>query len=220
MSEKVNLQIGNREMLHNKVCSVLRKAILKGEFKPGERLVQTELAERIGVSRMPIREALRTLELEGLIKIEPHKGAVVRAISKEEIKETYELRSMLEPLALEKSIPNLTTNDLELLKNLQQEMILSTGDTYIEKNKKFHRFLLSRCQSPKLLGLIDTISHGVALDTPEIVPGQIEKSDKEHKHILEAVIEGDGTKAAELLTKHIKRSGTALLKSLENQDFK
>src|SRR5699024_9343417 len=103
MSNKVNLQIGDREMLHNKVCSVLRKAILKGEFKAGERLVQTELAERIGVSRMPIREALRTLEIEGLVKLEPHKGAVVREISKEDITEIYELRSILEPLALRKS---------------------------------------------------------------------------------------------------------------------
>src|SRR5699024_10282630 len=111
----MNLEIGNREMLHNKVCSVLRKAILKGELQAGERLVQAQLAEAIGVSRMPIREALRTLELEGLVVMEPHKGAVVRPISKEDIEEIYELRIALEPLALKKSVPNFTKQDLETL---------------------------------------------------------------------------------------------------------
>src|SRR5690625_146717 len=104
----MNLKIGEREMLHNKVCSVLRKAILKGELKAGEKLVQSELAEVIGVSRMPIREALRTLEIERLITIEPHKGAVVRSISKHDIEEIYELRTILEPLALRKSVRNLS----------------------------------------------------------------------------------------------------------------
>src|SRR5690625_3011319 len=109
----MNLHIGDREMLHNKVCSVLRKAILKGELKAGERLVQTELAEAIGVSRMPIREALRTLETEGLIVMEPHKGAIVRSISIEDIKEIYELRLALEPLALQKSVPNFSTQHID-----------------------------------------------------------------------------------------------------------
>ncbi|HLR70008.1 MAG TPA: GntR family transcriptional regulator, partial [Pseudogracilibacillus sp.] len=88
MSKNLDLRISDREMLHNKVCSVLRRAILKGDFKPGQRLVQTELAELIGVSRMPIREALRTLEIEGLVTLEPHKGAVVRTINKKDIEES------------------------------------------------------------------------------------------------------------------------------------
>src|SRR5699024_2293546 len=154
------------------------------------------------------------------VKLEPHKGAVVREISKEDITEIYELRSILEPLALRKSIPNLSQNDINLLKTLHREMLEAKDETYIEANKKFHHYILSRCQSPRLLSFINTISHGFAQDTPEIIPGQIEKSNNEHTHILESVIQQESNKAAEFLTKHIERSGRELLKSLENQDFK
>src|SRR5699024_11153335 len=133
-------------------CSVLRRTILKGDLEPGARLVQTELAEQIGVSRMPIREALRTLELEGLVKNEPHKGAVVRAIQKEDIQEIYELRSILEPVALRKSIEYYTKEDLDCLSKLHQEMVHSeSGESYVELNADFHKLLFSRCNSPRLL---------------------------------------------------------------------
>ncbi|SFB02676.1 DNA-binding transcriptional regulator, GntR family [Lentibacillus halodurans] len=221
MSEKVDLRIGNREMLHNQVCSVLRSAILKGDFEPGERLVQTELAELTGVSRMPIREALRTLETEGLVKMEPHRGAVVRPIKKQDIQEIYELRSVLEPLALKKSIKNFSKDDFEALKTYHQSMIENeSGEEYVEWNAKFHQLLSSRCQSPRLLGFIGTISRGFAQDTPQIIPGQIQKSNKEHEDILNAILNEDEEKAVEYLTYHISRTGEELLNSLENKDFK
>src|SRR5699024_8904698 len=139
MSGKMDLRIDNREMLHNKVCSVLRGAILKGDFKPGERLVQTELAKLTGVSRMPIREALRTLETEGLVTLEPHKGAVVRSISREDIMEIYELRAILEPLVLKKSMKYFSQKDIEDLKQCYDEMSKETSDDrYVEWNMKFH----------------------------------------------------------------------------------
>lgn len=215
----MNLKIGEREMLHNKVCSVLRRAILKGKLKSGEKLVQSELAEEIGVSRMPIREALRTLETEGLITIEPHKGAVVRPISKKDIEELYELRVILEPLALKKSIPNLTKQDLATLKSNHADMMLASGDAYTEINKKFHQTLLSRCESSRLLAFIETISHGFAQDTPEIIPGQMEKSNKEHANILDAILQEDEERAAQYLAEHIDRSGIELIASLENEDY-
>src|SRR5699024_2870983 len=111
----------------------------KGELKAGEKLVQSELAEVIGVSRMPIREALRTLEIERLITIEPHKGAVVRSISKHDIEEIYELRTILEPLALRKSVRNLSKQDLDALKSNHEDMMLASGDNYTKINKEFHQ---------------------------------------------------------------------------------
>lgn len=217
---EVNLQLGEREMLHNQVCSVLRKAILKSELKAGEKLVQAELADKIGVSRMPIREALRTLELEGLVTIEPHKGAVVKSISKKDIEELYELRVILEPLALMKSMPHFTEEDLQLLDQCYQGMISTTGEAYIELNKKFHQILLYRCDSRRLLSFIETISHGFAQETPEIIPGQMEKSNKEHARLLEYIVKGEKDQAAECLANHIERSGKELLTALENRDFR
>ncbi|WP_085993082.1 GntR family transcriptional regulator [Oceanobacillus senegalensis] len=220
MAEKLDLRIGNREMLHSRVCSILRRAILKGDFTPGERLVQAELADLIGVSRMPVREALRTLELEGLVKIEPHKGAVVRTIQKQDIQEIYELRILLEPVALKKSIQYFTENDFKQLSLLHQEMVsASTGESYVELNVKFHNLLFSRCNSPRLLGFIETISHGFAQDTPQLIPGQIQKSNKEHEAIMESIYQGDVEKAGEYLAKHIERTGKELIASMENNDF-
>lgn len=216
MPDHINLEIGDREMLHNRVCSVLRQAILKGDFKPGERLVQTELASLIGVSRMPIREALRTLELEGLITMEPHKGAVVREIKKADIQEIYELRSVLEALALKKSMEHFTQADLKTLSEFHQSMLnTASNEAYVENNAKFHKVLISRCDSSRLVSFIDTISMGFALDTPQIIPGQIQKSNKEHATILEAIENGDAEKASDALAKHIQRTGEELLAILE-----
>ena len=90
MSMNQDLRIENRDTLHLKVCNVIREAIIRGDFKPGERLKQSDLAEKMGVSRMPVREAFRKLESEGLIKLEPHKGAVVKSISIKDIEEIYQ----------------------------------------------------------------------------------------------------------------------------------
>lgn len=216
MTDKINLNIGDREMLHNRVCSVLRQAILKGDFKPGERLVQTELADQIGVSRMPIREALRTLELEGLIIMQPHKGAVVRKIKKEDIQEIYELRAILEAMALKKSVNEFKQSDIEELSKLHEIMLQTdSSQKYVEYNAKFHHILVNHCKSSRLLSFIETVSNGFALDTPQIIPGQIQKSNKEHAAIVKAIVEGDAEKASEYLSQHIQRTGLELLTTLE-----
>jgi DNA-binding GntR family transcriptional regulator len=221
MTEKIDLKIGNREMLHNQVCSVLRRAILKGDFKPGQRLVQTELAELTGVSRMPIREALRTLELEGLISIEPHKGAVVRPLNKEDILEIYELRSVLEPLGLKKSMGNFTKLDIEKLTFYHNAMMeTDSAEEYVELNADFHQLLFSRCNSPRLLGFIETISRGFPQDTPQLIPGQIGKSNQEHEKILKEINNNHPEMAASFLAEHIERTGKELIRSMENKDFK
>ncbi len=217
MSKHKNLQIGNREMLHNQVCTILRSAILRGEFEPGERLVQTELAEMIGVSRMPIREALRTLEIEGLITMEPHKGAVVRVLEKKDVEEIYELRSVLESLALKKSMQHFTEEDYKLIKQYHDSMMEATTKEYIELNKEFHDMLTSSCESPRLLGFIHTISRGLAQDTPLVIPGQMEKSNTEHGRIVQAILENDGEGAAACLAEHIQRTGMELVRYLDEK---
>src|SRR5699024_11854845 len=88
----------DRATLQYKVTTKLREVIMKGDFELGERLVQEEWARKLGVSRMPIREALRQLEVEGLVKLEPRKGAIVTPISSEDIEEIYQLRALLEEI--------------------------------------------------------------------------------------------------------------------------
>jgi DNA-binding GntR family transcriptional regulator len=95
------------------VTKSLRKAILNGTLKKGERLIQEEWADRLEVSRMPIREALTQLQMEGLVEMVPHKGAIVTPITRDDIEEIYHTRSLLEGLAVEKSLPYLTKEDKE-----------------------------------------------------------------------------------------------------------
>ena len=100
----------------NYVTASLMKAILNGTLKKGDRLIQEEWAERLDVSRMPIREALTQLQIEGLVEMVPHKGAIVTPITRDNIEEIYHTRSMLEGLAVEKSIPFLTDEEKNIWK--------------------------------------------------------------------------------------------------------
>ncbi|MCQ6268384.1 GntR family transcriptional regulator [Fictibacillus sp. WQ 8-8] len=212
-----NLRLENRDTLHQKVCSILRKAILQGEFKPGERLKQSDLADSIGVSRMPVREALRKLESEGLVVLEPHKGAIVKSIQVEDILEIYELRSQLEKMAVELSVEKLKDEDVEQLKNLVVKMESTNEvDEFVYTNIEFHQLLIKYCPWKRLLKFIETLWNGFPQDTPQILTGQIDKSNQEHRAILEAVLIKDNVKASKLVSNHIKRTGTMLVQKLQD----
>ncbi|WP_257351122.1 GntR family transcriptional regulator [Pseudalkalibacillus decolorationis] len=214
MSKKLNLKIEDRNTLQLKVCNALRKAILQGEFEPGERLIQSELAESLNVSRMPIRESLRILETEGLVKLEPHRGAIVKPMNVEDIKEIYELRTNLEKLAVQLSVPKINKEDIRQLENLVEKMENADDpDIFIDANITFHHVLIKRCTWSRLLSFIETLWNGFPQHTPTLLPGQIDESNREHRQILEAVIDGDADKAAELISDHIKRTGKALVES-------
>ncbi|MBT2679240.1 GntR family transcriptional regulator [Bacillus sp. ISL-35] len=218
MSMNLDLRIENRDTLHLKVCNVIREAIIRGDFKPGERLKQSDLAEKMGVSRMPIREAFRKLESEGLIIMEPHKGAVVKSISIEDIKEIYALRSELEKMAVHQSVNLLTEEDIEQLSFLVSEMEnANDADTFVQYNIDFHRLLVKRCKWERLNSFIGTLWNGLPQQTPHLLTGQIETSNSEHRKILEAVINKDNETAAKLISEHIYRTGEKLIESLKNE---
>lgn len=218
MSMNPDLRIENRDTLHLKVCNVIREAIIRGDFKPGERLKQSDLAEKMGVSRMPIREAFRKLESEGLILLEPHKGAVVKSIHIEDIEEIYALRSELEKMAVYQSIDNLTQEDINQLTSLVAEMEnAKDADTFVQYNIDFHRLLVKRCKWGRLNSFIGTLWNGLPQQTPHLLTGQIETSNIEHRKILDAVLNKDKETAAKLVSEHIYRTGESLIESLKNE---
>ncbi|GAB3057471.1 GntR family transcriptional regulator [Salinicoccus sesuvii] len=214
----MKLEMAQREVLPNSVTTILRQAILKGDLVPGQHLVQAELAEQLGVSRMPVREALKTLEMEGLITLEPHKGAVVNELTIDDIDEIYELRTMLESLALKKSIPYLTDEALEELQHLHLKMLNTfEKEEYVDLNKRFHAISFSGCKSKRVHSLMARVSHGIAKDTPYVIPGQIEKSNREHSVILKAISSKDAERAASELSNHIDRTRKDLIEVLKQQ---
>lgn len=216
--EKNGLMIENRDTLHLRVCNLIRQAILKGDFKPGERLKQADLADAMGVSRMPIREAFQKLEAEGLIKLEPHKGAVVKSIHVGDIEEIYALRAELEKMAVYQSIEHLTDEDMKQLNALVEQMELSEDvDEFINYNIEFHRLLIKRCTWERLNSFISTLWNGLPQQTPHILHGQKDTSNIEHRSILNAVMNKDKETAANLVSNHISRTGNMLVKSLKNE---
>lgn len=209
-----HLRLDDRSTLHERVVSRLREAILKGEFEPGERLIQEELADVMGVSRMPIREALRQLEKEGLVTLEPHKGAIVTPVTLKDIDEIYYLRALMEAIAVERSLPNLTQEDKQFLKQLtadmEQAILVGNVEEFVKKNAEFHRVLRKGCEWRRVHKIIEMLWHGFPPHTPNIIPKQMENSLREHKEMLEFVDEGDAAGLANSIRKHISRTGEAL----------
>lgn len=216
MEKNLNLKLEDRDTLHLKVCNVLRKAILEGNFEPGERLKQEELAGALGVSRMPVREALRKLETEGLIELVPHRGAIVKSFNTDDVEEIYELRSSLEKMAVQKSVKHMTPEDISELDRLTSEM-KNTNDAerFVNANIQFHRILTKHCSWDRLLSFIETLWNGFPQQTPHMLSGQVELSNQEHDHILQAVKKNDALKAADLVSRHISRTGEALIENIE-----
>lgn len=216
----INLRLNNQDLetIPSKICRVLREAIIKGEFKPGDRLIQNELAESLGVSRMPIREAIKQLESEGYITIEPHRGAIVREFSLKEIEEIYFLRSQFEPLAVKESLKFINAQTIEQLEHLTKEMNETDEiGKFIELNIMFHNLLIKDCPWEKLNSIIQNLWTGFPQQTPHLLADQIEISKNEHILIINAIKENNPPLVSELLEQHILRAGANFLENTKNK---
>lgn len=216
-----NLRLNDRSTLHERVVSRLREAIVKGDFEPGERLVQEELAAAMGVSRMPIREALRQLEKEGLVTLEAHKGAIVTPVAPDDIEEIYVLRATLEAMAAERSMRNITLEDRHNLRQLVEEMEQAVKkndvEEFVERNAEFHRLLRKGCNWRRMDMFLDMLWNGFPPHTPNILPGQMERSLQEHSEMIAAIEAGDADRLKDVVQTHILRTGDALKKHMQSR---
>ncbi len=204
------------------VTDGLREAILTGALRAGRQLKQEEIAEQFGVSRIPVREALRQLEGEGLVVFYPRRGAVVAELSSQEVQETCEMRVALETLALRLAMPDLTQQDLqragEVLDHIdRQEDLIGQ---WSELNWRFHAVLYAPSNRPRLLGVIKQLHakcdrylrlHFSAMDYRE-------KGQSEHRQILDRCEQRDLEGAVRLLTEHIDTVSRMLTAYLEDGD--
>ena len=128
-----------------RVRDLLEEAILEGDLKPGERLRAEALAQRFGTSRTPVREALLQLEAQGLVDVEPNRGAVVRSFDRDDLFDLYQLRALLEPRAAALATPRISEQDIEALHALCE------AEDHMAANEAFHRIILEAAGSPRLL---------------------------------------------------------------------
>jgi DNA-binding GntR family transcriptional regulator len=185
------------------VLTSVRKAILSGVLGPGSRLRQEELADVFGTSRIPVREALRALEYEGLVSSEPHRGFTVTALDADDVEEVYDLRILLESEAVRLALPMLTDEDLEELEVLFQAMqVAEAPDEQLASRERFYLRLYSVAGRPRLVGLIMRLRQEVAR---VLRWATIQHSSSIHEHFFEAVRVGDADRAVAHLSGHYRR---------------
>ena len=198
----------------NTVREGLRRAILAGEFAPGSQLRQDELAERFGTSRIPVREALRQLEAEGLVSILPNRGATVSTLSLEDVLELMEIRIALECRALRLAIPNMIDTDfesaIEILRTYDAE---PNPECWGEMNWAFHETLYAPCGRHKLLAMIEANYGHVGRFTRvwvSLAAGK-ERPQREHYALVDACRTGGVDRAERLLGEHIAQTQKSIM---------
>lgn len=207
--------------LRDVVFNTLRQAILRGELKPGERLMEIVLSNRLGVSRTPVREAIRMLEKEGLVLMMPRKGAQVAQITEKDLREVLEVRVGLEELAVRFACERITEEELRELNQATKEFreALRGNDLQLmaEADVRFHDVIYQATHNQRLIQIINNIREQMYRYRIEYLKDQ-EGSDalvKEHEAISEAIRRKDVTEAIELIREHIFKQQESILKSLE-----
>lgn len=201
----------------SRVTDAMREAILTGELKPGGRLRQETLAETYNTSRIPVREALRQLESEGLITFIPNSGAWVAKLDQNVCVEIYKIRECLEPLALAESCPNLSDQDLDRLEMLAKEIEAAKDiDDFLRLDREFHLVSYAGATMPNLIQMIhkywnstQQYRRAFALTT------ELQNFDAvhhEHWLIVDALKRRDGKHASMVLGGHIRRTRLQLIK--------
>ncbi len=201
------------------VAEVLREAILLSVLKGGEQLRQDEIAAHLGVSRIPVREALRQLEAEGLVVFYPHRGAVVSALSYREVQEIYEIRIALETTAIRLAIPHLSERDLQRAEKVLDEIDLAADVAkWCVLNREFHTVLYTPADRPRLLALINTMRTNVERYQRIYISLMQHQANSqgEHREILEACRRHDVRSAVRELERHLGNAARSLAAYLKN----
>src|SRR5207248_11297865 len=210
--------------LWQRVYDHLRTEILEGRLEPGAELIEVALAEQLGVSRGPLREAIGRLAAEGLVTVSPRRGAVVRSLSKEEFLELYQVREALERMAVQLAVPRLRQEDFEELQRLNETMARHAErdevPQFFEANVAFHGRLLEACGNGKLQELYRQLlgQLGRYRLRSLTLRGNLQRSVAEHAALLRAAKRGDAERAAHLMGEHI-RVPQRSLKALREDDL-
>jgi DNA-binding GntR family transcriptional regulator len=194
-----------------RVASYLRDLILHDKLLPGDRIRQEEIAERFGSSRLPVREALRMLEAEGLTEHEANKGARVPRLSMHEVDVIYRMRERLEPLALTESVPLLTDDDHAHLEDVQRQIEASTDlDRFLDLDREFHLGTYAGCHIDPLNAMVTRLWNSTQHYRRAFVAigGQDRMwvVNAEHRLLLDAVVRRDSPDAERFLEGHIRRT--------------
>ena len=210
--------------LRDVVFNTLRRAILKGELEPGERLMEIALANKLGVSRTPIREAIRKLELEGLVVMIPRKGAEVARITEKDLRDVLEVRTSLEKLAIELACDRITEDDIHDLKLACKDFEESFGKddltTIAEKDVAFHDIIFRSTKNARLIQILNNLREQMYRYRVEYLKDVESRKTlvEEHYAVYRALKARNQQQAVKDICIHIVNQQNAILRSLEQMN--
>lgn len=217
----INLNTNDYLPLREVVFNTLREAILKGDLEPGEALMEVKLANKLGVSRTPIREAIRKLELEGLVVMTPRRSAQVASITKEDLTDVLEVRRVLESLAIELCCKNRTVEDIVLLKeNLNQFRECIRKNDLIQiavTDVQFHEMIYQTTGNKRLNQILYNLREQMYRYRLEYIKDRQTRNQLviEHQEIIDAIEARDVERAKAAMALHINNQEMTISQNLE-----
>ena len=200
--------------IEQQVLSTLRKDILSGRYKSGDKLRQDEVAKRFGVSSTPVREAFRGLRSEGLVFIDANKGVIVKGLTVEDVAEIYELRIALEPLLAKKATSSITSELLSAAKAIHEQMCCTTDpNLWSSLNREFHLVLMKSEEGSRLYEMVRNllvVAEPYVSLSIFIEPPLLEADNKEHGMILDGYEKKDGQRVQQVVQQHLEQTLAAI----------
>src|ERR1700677_1398558 len=209
-------------LLSEKIATEIRTAVLSGEMRPGMRIRQELLAAKFGASRIPVREALKQLEKEGLGGLPPNRGAWIADVNSEESIEVYKIPEVVEPLAIVESVPYLTDADIVALEAMINELErVTTLEEYLQLDREFHLRTYSRARMPQLRAMVERFWNSTQHFRRQFVKEAFAKdglpfSDPQHLLLMDAIRGRDAEAAQVLVRLHIRRT-RILIQAMEGE---
>lgn len=218
------IKIDEPKLLSEDIAESIKTAIIKGKFKPGEKISEGDLAESMGISRTPLREAFRKLENEGFIRIIPRKGAVVAALDAEEAINLYEIKSTLEGLAARLAATHMKEKDIGKLEKINNELkeLIDKNDleSFYKVHTRFHEGFVKLCGNKRLIQMISNLNDhfnrfGIISLT---LPGQFENAISQHAEIIAAFRTGDENLVEQKVKTNVMTGGRVLVAHLGREE--
>ena len=224
MKDDFQIEMNEYLPLRDVVFNTLRQAILRGELQPGERLMEIQLAQRLGVSRTPVREAIRKLELEGLVLMIPRRGAEVAEITRQDLEDVLEVRAALEELAVKDACEHITDEQLQDLKKVANEFKRSLEGTDLvacaEADIHFHEIIYAATNNKRLVQMLNNLREQMYRYRMENLKDKrtYRTLVEEHDAIRRALKKHDKEKAGAAINVHIENQRRSILASIMEKD--
>ncbi|MEL7567138.1 MAG: GntR family transcriptional regulator [Dehalobacterium sp.] len=218
----VNLE--SYKPLREVVFETIREAIISGHLRPGERLMEVQLAEEMGVSRTPVREAIRKLELEGFLVMIPRKGAYVAGISLKDIHDVFEIRAALDSLAAGLAAERITEEELNNLERSLVSVVESAGHNdlngIVNTDTDFHDIIYKASRNERLMQIVNNLREQIQRfrTTSLAFPGRMQIAVDEHRRIVDAISERNVDLARALAQEHIENAENSMMEVLESSE--